>query len=114
MSGFLGCGALFDPSGSSLSLPGLLKVVKFFSSLLGFTVSANDTLVGDFLGLRIGLLVGQLLGKLEGLKTEAGELDGSSRGKVDGLPLGEMDGPLNGTLVGERDGSVLGKLDGPS
>ena len=62
MSGFLGCGALFDPSGSSLSLPGLLKVVKFFSSLLGFTVSANDTLVGDFvgdfLGLRIGLLVG--------------------------------------------------------
>ena len=62
VSSFLGCGALFDLSGSSLSLPGLLKVVRFFSSLLGFTASANDTLVGDFVGdfleLRIGLLVG--------------------------------------------------------
>ena len=50
----LGCETLFDLSGSSASLPGLLKVVKFFSSLLGFTVSANETLVGDFLGLNNG------------------------------------------------------------
>ena len=101
---FAGCETLFDRSGSSASFPGLLKVVKFFSSLLGFTVSANETLVGDFLGL----------GKLEGLlETEAGELDclpigfkdGLSGGRVDGLFLGEMDGPL--------DGSVLGKSDGP-
>ena len=51
---FTGCETLFDRSGSSVSFPGLLKVVKFFSSLLGFTVSANDTLVGDFLGLKEG------------------------------------------------------------
>ena len=51
---FLGCEALFDLSGSSVSLPGLLKVVKFFSSLLGFTVSANETLVGDSRGLKEG------------------------------------------------------------
>ena len=89
--------------GSSVSLPGLLKVVRFFSSLLGFTTSANDALVGDFvgdfLGLRIGLLAGRLLGKL----WEAGLLYGSSRGKLDGLLLGEMNGPLDGILVGELD-----------
>ena len=50
----LGCETLFDLSGSSVILPGLLKVVKFLSSLLGFTVSANETLVGDFLGLNNG------------------------------------------------------------
>ena len=44
----LGCGTLLDLSGSSESSPGLLKVVEFFSSLLGFTASANETLVVDF------------------------------------------------------------------
>ena len=119
---FTGCETLFDWSGSSASFPGLLKVVKFFSSLLGFTVSANDALVGDFLGLKVGLLVGKLLGRLGLPETEIGESDdvltglsdGPSIGMVDGLRAGEMNGPLDGTFVGERDGSMLGKSDGPS
>ena len=116
---FLGCETLFDLSGSSVSLPGLLKVVKFFNSLLGFTVSANETLVGDFLGLKDGLLVGRLPGKLEGFpKTAVGVLDGEMDGLLLGLScgplLGRMDGLLDGPSIGKRSGSVLGRSDGPS
>ena len=107
----LGCGTLFDLSGSSVSLPGLLKVVRFFSSLLGFTASANKTLVGDLRGLKEGLFVGQLLGKLgELFESEVGVLDG----EIDGLLLGLSDGPLLGIMDGLLSGSALGRWDGPS
>ena len=135
---FTGCETLSDWSGSSASFPGLLKVVGFFSSLLGFAVSANETLVGDFLGLKIGLSAGRLFETLLGFpKTEVGVLDGlllgtmdgllsesvlgksddPSRGEMDGLLMPKTDGSLEGLLLGEMDGPLDGalgcKMDGP-